>query len=132
MREQGLPAEKVDARSIESSTDNRQWATIFSQGASPFVTRDFDVVADVYRSVFKNLMPGGRLVLLIARSPQRDRFSRVGEHRTIAEEVGFKRLTVFRNQVLPSSFYRYPGAAIAEKMGGKLWGIRDTAVYEKP
>lgn len=131
MQQNGLKAIQVDARSIENSTNGQQWSTIFSQGASPFVTRDFTVVADVYRSVYENLEPGGRLVLLIARSRQRARFSRIGEHEAIARDTGFSELARFRNQALPSSLYRLPGVSVVEAVGGKLWGNRDVAVYEK-
>lgn len=128
-----LAASQVDARAINDAFDaDTRWATIFSQGASPFVTADLDIVESTYRSVFAALRPGGRLVLLIARTSDPERFSMVADHDDLIARVGFRELHRERNQVLKSSWYRIPGAAVIERLLAPHVGHRDLIVLERP
>lgn len=133
LKSRDLTASQVDARAISDAFEpDTRWATVFSQGASPFVTADLDIVESAYQSVFDALRPGGRFVLLVARTSDPGRFSKIGDHSELIGRIGFRELHRERNQALKSPWYRYPGSGLVERLLAPRAGHRDLIVLERP
>jgi SAM-dependent methyltransferase len=133
MRSKGLKAVKLDATNIMKGT-NLLFDNIIAQGVSPFVSKDLSVVRSSYESVYESLNACGRFIFFAPITKETDRFSNITEHQEIISETNFKVIKVFRNQVLPSRWYRYVPSFLVdvlESSFGKKYGIRSVIILEK-
>ena len=139
MKSRGLSAFVVDAMNIQESIDNK-FDNIISQGASPLVSPDLSITRKTYNSISKALRKGGRFLAIMATGyPEKilktaHKFNTIGDHLQIVKEFDLKIITLFRHQILPSTYYEKfnkPLLSLIESSLGKYLGIRYILVVEK-
>jgi len=132
----GLRSRIVDATNISGGV-GQLCDNILTQGVSTLVTNDLSLVEKTYRSVWSALRPGGRFIFIFPNAYCRSDkpWSRMRDHWSIIERVGFHLVAHFRNQVFPSKWYHilpsWVTCPIERTIGTKI-GLRNVLVLEKP
>lgn len=134
MRSIGLDAYRVDAMDI-AAAGLGQFDNIFSQSISPLTTRDLDMVQRTYISMWKSLLPGGRLVMIHGACRRWEIEAQMRRHIRVAGRCGFEKVWAFRNQILPSGAYGLLPTSLSnglEERLGRRWGTRFILIAQKP
>lgn len=103
MKSKGLNARRIDATAI--GADDYGFPNIFCQSITPFITTELVVIDKAYRSVLKALAPGGRFVLIHAMAKRADLRQTMVDHEALANDAGFRDVTLRRDQLLPTAAY---------------------------
>ncbi|NOT86433.1 MAG: methyltransferase domain-containing protein [Methylococcaceae bacterium] len=129
MKNEGIECRKIDALTV--GNEEYKWQAIFTQGLSVLITKDMATVELAYRSIYKALQAGGRLVFLFPRG-DKSKYSRANEHRPVYLNVGFREIKTFRQQAFPAALYKFKIVHFFESLVGSFIGVRNVIVLEKP
>ncbi len=133
MKSQGLTSLVVDATEISAYVDEK-FDNILAQGLSTIVSTDLSLVRKTYQSVFESLKNNGRFIFIFPNAYRSKKWSAIETHLDIIHSTGFKIIDIFRDQILPSSYYAKFNKSIlnfVELHIGKYFGIRYVIVLEK-
>jgi SAM-dependent methyltransferase len=137
MRSCGLQAQVVDAREITRDVSTHV-DNVLTQGVSTLVTGKLGTVAKTYSAIHEILKPAGRLIFIFPITKpnvsREARWSTLKDHLPVIESTGFRVVTIFRSQILPSAWYSRLGQPITKMLEvsvGVRLGVRHILVLEK-
>lgn len=133
MRAQGLRAEVVDARKIDHVLPG-PFDNVLTCGLHTLLTKNLEGAVETYRSAFRVLREGGRFTIILGNAHHTPRWCTVKDHLPIIASAGFRIVTRFRDQALPSTWYaRLPCFMLhaIDATAGRLLGVRNILVLER-